>query len=114
MRTLKNISVGVDAHTLLFFTCSKGSVVVNYELAVKKTAAAETLNTIVETVKKAVSDDSFGNFTVDPTSIKATSECTFFLFTNAGCFAQMFLALLNIVNLIFTAVEFYTVICSIC
>ena len=47
---------------------------VNYELAVKKTAAAETLNTIVQAVKKAASSGSFGNFTIDPKSIKATSE----------------------------------------
>ena len=40
----------------------------------KKAAATETLNTIVDTVKKATEDGSFGNFTIDPTSIQATSE----------------------------------------
>ncbi|KAI0221529.1 hypothetical protein LSAT2_027169 [Lamellibrachia satsuma] len=48
----------------------RGSIVVNYEVAVKKATAAETLNTIVDTVKKTASGGSFGNFTVDPTSIK--------------------------------------------
>ena len=53
---------------------SKGSIVVHYKLAVKKTAAAATLNTIVESVKQAASDGSFGNFTVDPKSVVAKSE----------------------------------------
>jgi len=48
--------------------------VVHYELAVKKTAATETMNTIVQTVNKAAREGTFGNFTVDPQSIKATSE----------------------------------------
>ena len=54
--------------------CSKGSVVVKYELAVKKTAASSTLNTIVDTVNEASENGTFGNFTIDPASIKAESE----------------------------------------
>ena len=46
-------------------SCSECSILVNYELAVKKAAATETLNTIVDTVKKATEDGSFGNFTID-------------------------------------------------
>ncbi|KAK2138341.1 hypothetical protein NP493_7980g00000, partial [Ridgeia piscesae] len=48
-----------------------GSVIVHYELAVKKETAGKTLNTIVETVKKVAKEDSFGNFTVDADSVSA-------------------------------------------
>jgi len=53
---------------------SEGSVVINYELAVKKDEATQTMNTIVSTVKKATVKGSFGDFTIDPDSIEAKRE----------------------------------------
>ena len=56
--------------------CSNGSVVVKYELAVKKEKAAETMITIVSAIKEVAKNGSFGNFTADADSITATSEWT--------------------------------------
>ncbi|KAK2153448.1 hypothetical protein NP493_2307g00001 [Ridgeia piscesae] len=58
-------------HFLCTCTANNGSVVVHYELAVKKETAEKTLNTIVETVKKVAKEDSFGKFTVDADSVSA-------------------------------------------
>ena len=58
--------------TVLF--CSKGSVDVKYELAVKKAAASNTVETIVDTVKEASKNGIFGMFAIDLTSIKGESE----------------------------------------
>ena len=40
----------------------------------KKAAASNTVKTIVDTVKEASENGTFGNFTIDLTSIKAESE----------------------------------------
>ncbi|KAI0218521.1 hypothetical protein LSAT2_029794 [Lamellibrachia satsuma] len=80
VKTLKDVlTKELEAGTfdIVDVTFSDGSIVVNYELAVKKAAATETLNTIVDTVKKATEDGSFGNFTIDPTSIQATKSDLF-------------------------------------
>ena len=70
--------------------CSPGSVVVHYELAVKKTEAAETMNTIVQTIERATSEGNFGNFAIDPQSIKATSEyCKDFLLIETCLFMPL-------------------------
>ena len=54
--------------------CSEGSIDVNYELAVNKAEATKTLETIIDTVKEATKSGSFGNFTIDPESVKVESE----------------------------------------
>ena len=54
--------------------CSEGSIDVNYELAVNKAKATKTLETIIDTVKEATQNGYFGNFTIDPESVKVESE----------------------------------------
>ena len=65
--------------------CSEGSVVVHYELAVNKAEATKTLNTIVDTVKEATKSGSFGNFVIDPKSVKIESESYNIKYACLGC-----------------------------
>ena len=73
----------------------------------KKATAAETLNTIVDTVKRAVSGGSYGNLTVDPTSIQATSELynvyAKLIQICLSCFVEIFIGLFYVINAIFIA-----------
>ena len=39
-----------------------------------KAEATKTLETIIDTVKEATKSGSFGNFTIDPESVKVESE----------------------------------------
>ncbi|KAK2160869.1 hypothetical protein NP493_1610g01023 [Ridgeia piscesae] len=77
VQTLKEVltrNLGEGKFEIIKVTFSEGSVVVNYELAVNKAAATKTLETIVDTVKEATKNGSFGNFAIDPESVKVESE----------------------------------------
>ena len=69
--------------------CSEGSIDVHYELAVNKAKATKTLETIVDTVKEATKSGSFGNFTIDPESVKVESESYNIKYNLFKLFAQM-------------------------
>ena len=91
------------------FCSSKGSVIVNYELAVNKAKTTDILNTILDTIKSATHNGSFGNFDIDPTFTKASGELyLFFLFIYLNGSFQMLVILVYPVNPIFNKVTIFT------
>ncbi|KAK2157062.1 hypothetical protein NP493_1917g00021 [Ridgeia piscesae] len=73
VETLKGVltqKLGEGTFEIIDVTFSKGSIDVNYELAVNKAEATKTLETIIDTVKEATKSGSFGNFIIDPASVK--------------------------------------------
>ncbi|KAK2158335.1 hypothetical protein NP493_1807g00024 [Ridgeia piscesae] len=82
-------------------TFSKGSVVVDYELAVKKETATQVMTTIVSTVKKVAKGGSFGNFTIDPNSVSATNSR--WLPAVLGSVISLVLIILVVILIIFIA-----------
>ncbi|KAK2159628.1 hypothetical protein NP493_1693g00033 [Ridgeia piscesae] len=79
--TLKEIltsKLGEGNFEIVDVTFSHGSVVVKYELAVKKETVGQTLDTIVRTVKEVVKEGSFGSFTADPNFVTATKLYSYY------------------------------------
>ena len=91
------------------FCSSKGSVIVNYELAVNKAKTTDTLNTILDTIKSATHNGSFGNFDIDPSFTKASGELYFVFFIHLSQWSlHMLVILVHPVNPIFNKVTIFT------
>ena len=57
-----------------------------------KAEATKTLETIIDTVKEATKSGSFGNFIIDPASVKVESESYYITFDLFRLFAQMIIS----------------------
>ena len=57
-----------------------------------KAKATQTLETILDTVKEATHGGSFGNFTIDPKSVKVESESYNIKYNLFRLFAQMIIS----------------------